>query len=58
MGVDLKTAQYLLGACYIKTTANIYTHFMDRSLEHAENIIRGHFSIRGQSGDKKISDDV
>jgi integrase len=51
MGVDLKTAQYLLGHADIETTANIYTHFMERSLDKAGDIIRGHFKARGQIGD-------
>jgi len=49
MGVDLKTAQYLLGHADIKTTANIYTHFMGRSLERAEDIIRGRFNATCQT---------
>lgn len=40
-GLDLKTVQYLMGHADIKTTANIYMHFMDRSLKNAGNIIRG-----------------
>lgn len=52
MGVDLKTAQYLLGHADIKTTANIYTHFMQRSLDKASDIIRGHYNIRCQTGAK------
>lgn len=52
IGVDLKTAQYLMGHSDISTTANIYTHFMERSLDKAGDIIRGHFNVRGQTGDK------
>lgn len=52
MGVDLKTAQYLLGHSDIKTTANIYTHFMKRSLSNADSIIKAHYNMRGQTGDK------
>ena len=52
MGIDLKTAQYLLGHADIETTANIYTHFMERSLDKVGDIIRGHFNVRGQTGDK------
>ena len=43
IGIDLKTAQYLLVHADIKTTANIYSHFMERSLDHAGGIIRGRF---------------
>jgi integrase len=52
MGLDLKTVQYLMGHADIKTTANIYTHFMERSLDKAGDIIRGNFNTRGQTGDK------
>lgn len=48
MGIDLKTAQYLLGHADIETTANICTHFMEKSLDKAGNTIRSHF----MSGDK------
>jgi integrase len=48
MGVDLKTAQYLLGHEDISTTANIYTHFVQKSVDQAGDIIRGHFQTRGQ----------
>ena len=41
MGIDLKTVQYLMGHADIQTTANIYTHFMSRSLDNAGDIIRG-----------------
>jgi len=41
MGLDLKTVQYLMGHVDIKTTANIYMHFMSRSLEKAGDVIRG-----------------
>lgn len=51
MGLDLKTVQYLMGHSDIKTTANIYTHFMEKSLKKAGDIIRGHFKERGQNGD-------
>ncbi len=49
MGVDLKTAQYLLGHSNIKTTADVYTHFTERSIEKAGDILRGNF----KGGDKK-----
>lgn len=52
MGIDLKTAQYLLGHSNIKTTADIYTHFTERSIEKAGDILRGNFASRGQNGDK------
>lgn len=41
IGLDLKTVQYLMGHTNISTTANIYTHFMSRSLDKAGRIIRG-----------------
>jgi len=37
MGVDLKTAQYLLGHADIKTTANIYTHMRVNMLESVQD---------------------
>lgn len=40
IGIDLKTAQYLMGHASIKTTANIYTHFTERSLYKAGKTIR------------------
>lgn len=40
IGIDLKTAQYLMGHASIKTTANIYTHFTERSLDKAGKTIR------------------
>jgi integrase len=56
MGLDLKTVQYLMGHADIKTTANIYTHFTERSVAKAGDIIRGHFEARGQTGDKTMED--
>jgi integrase len=45
-GIDLKTAQYLLGHADIKTTANIYTHFTEKSLDKAAQIIRGQTRVK------------
>lgn len=39
LGLDLKTVQYLMGHADIKTTANIYTHFCEKSLDNAKKII-------------------
>ena len=36
-GVDLKTAQYLLGHTDIKMTAEIYTHVTDKMLKDARD---------------------
>lgn len=44
MGLDLKTVQYLMGHADIKTTANIYMHFMGASVDKAGDIIRGKFN--------------
>lgn len=38
-GVDLKTAQYLLGHSDIRVTANIYTHVTKKMIENAAEII-------------------
>lgn len=51
IGVDLKTAQYLMGHADIKTTANIYTHFMDKSLDKVGDTIRKKLGA-GQTLDK------
>jgi integrase len=59
IGVDLKTAQYLMGHSDVKTTANIYTHFMDKSLDKVGATIREKLGT-GQTLDKtnveKLSD--
>jgi integrase len=47
LGLDLKTIQYLMGHADITTTANVYTHFMERSLDKAGDIIRGKFPANG-----------
>lgn len=39
-GIDLKTAQYLMGHSDIKVTAEIYTHVTNVMLENAANIIQ------------------
>lgn len=57
MGVDLKTAQYLLGHADIKTTANIYTHFMQRSLGKAKDIINEHYKSCGQGVGETLKDE-
>ena len=38
-GVDMKTAQYLLGHADIKMTAQVYTHVTDKMIDKARNII-------------------
>lgn len=38
MGIDLKTAQYLLGHADIKTTANIYTHMREDTINNAATV--------------------
>lgn len=38
-GVDLRTAQYLMGHSDIKMTANIYSHVTSRMYENAEKLI-------------------
>lgn len=38
-GVDVKTAQYLLGHASIQTTMNIYTHVTQKSLEAAKELL-------------------
>ena len=43
MGVDMKTAQYLLGHSNISVTAKIYTHISDRMLETARGKINSVF---------------
>ena len=43
-GVDLKTAQYLLGHSDIKMTAEIYTHIANEQIEEAANKIQSIFS--------------
>jgi len=50
MGLDLKMVQYLMGHADIKTTANIYIHFTERSVAKAGDIIRGHFEARDRQG--------
>ena len=38
-GVDIRTAQYLMGHSDIKVTANIYTHVNNEMLKYAEKLI-------------------
>jgi hypothetical protein len=45
MGLDLKTVQYLMGHADIKTTANVYMHFTERSVAKAGDIIRGYLAM-------------
>ena len=52
MGVDLKTAQYLLGHADIKTTANIYTHMRDEMLSETQKKFE-EFYERGTRGEQK-----
>ena len=52
MGVDMKTAQYLLGHSNISVTAKIYTHVSDKMLESARAKINGCTTI---SQGQKIS---
>ena len=40
-GVDVKTAQYLLGHADISTTMNVYTHVSDNMLQDAYNKMEG-----------------
>ncbi len=40
-GVDMKTAQYLLGHADIRVTANIYTHVTNNMLDNARDKING-----------------
>lgn len=53
MGVDLKTAQYLMGHADIKTTANIYTHFTKSAADRAAKVIRAKFKETCQTRAKK-----
>lgn len=49
-GVDLKTAQVLLGHTNIAVTANIYTHAADDRIESAGQKINTLFGKRGSNG--------
>jgi integrase len=52
-GVDLKTAQYLLGHSDIKMTAEIYTHIQQDKLTSAAARINKVFSAGSQGGSQK-----
>lgn len=47
MGVDIKTAQYLLGHSDIKMTANIYTHVSNKMMQDAKKKL-GNWTTTGQ----------
>lgn len=53
-GVDLKTAQYLLGHSDIKMTAEIYTHIQQDKLASATAKINKVFSAGSQIGSQKV----
>ncbi len=48
-GVDLKTAQYLLGRADIKMTADIYTHVANEQIDDTADKIQSIFSPRSKA---------
>lgn len=44
MGIDLKTAQYLLGHSDIRMTANIYTHFTDYAKANLKSVFDRYYN--------------
>lgn len=53
VGIDLKTAQYLLGHADIKMTAEIYTHIQQSQLTSAATKINRHFLSGSQESSQK-----
>jgi len=51
-GVDLKTAQYLMGHSDIKMTAEIYTHIENQQLDNASKKIKKIFTVGSKRGQK------
>jgi integrase len=54
-GVDLITAQYLMGHSDIKMTANIYTHIEKQQIDKAAKKIGSIFSKGSKKGQKRIT---
>lgn len=51
-GVDLKTAQYLLGHADVKTTANIYTHAAKNKTSSAADCLDAYYAGQVRDGTK------
>jgi site-specific recombinase XerD len=56
-GVDLKTAQYLLGHSDIRMTAEVYTHIAEQDVAKSTSRISEYFGKRDKNEEsKKISE--
>lgn len=53
-GVDLKTAQYLLGHSDIRMTAEVYTHIAEQDVAKSADKITAYFSSQKSKGSQKV----